>query len=75
MGSPDSPLAGGLKWSTNILTMCGTPRGVNRVYIEGFNTGTTFGLGAATTMGPLILLAGPGPFNGTVGGLFGVIEQ
>jgi len=48
---------------------------VNDVHIEGFNTGTTFGLGAATTMGPLILLAGPGPFNGTVGGLFGLIEQ
>src|SRR5215468_9777314 len=64
--------AGGWKWSTNILTMCATPRGVNDVYIEGFNTGTT--LGAATTMGDLILLAGPGPFNGT-GGLFGLIEQ
>ena len=54
--------------------MCATPRGVNDVYIEGFNMGTTFGLGAATTMGDLILLAGPGPFNGT-GGLFGLIEQ
>ena len=56
--------AGVASWSLNFLNMCGTPPGVDDVYIQGFNTGTTIGLGASTTVGDLILLEGPDPFSG-----------
>lgn len=55
--------AGVAKWSLNFLNMCGTPPGVDDVYISGFQTGTTIGLGASSTIGDLILLEGPDPFN------------
>lgn len=56
--------AGVASWSLNFLNMCGTPPGVDDVYIQGFNTGTTIGLGASSTVGDLILLEGPEPFSG-----------
>jgi hypothetical protein len=56
--------AGVAKWSLNFLNMCGTPPGVDDVYISGFNTGTTIGLGASSTVGDMTLLEGPDPFSG-----------
>jgi hypothetical protein len=56
--------AGVASWSLNFLNMCGTPPGVDDVYLEGFNTGTTIGLGASSTVGDMELLEGPDPFSG-----------
>lgn len=56
--------AGVASWSLNFLNMCGTPPGVDDVYIQGFNTGTTIGLGASCTIGDLVLLEGADPFSG-----------
>jgi hypothetical protein len=56
--------AGIANLSLNFLNMCGTPPGVDDVYISGFNTGTTIGLGASSTVGDLILLEGPDLFRG-----------
>ena len=43
--------------------MMGTPPGVDAVYMM-INTGTTYGVGATTTMGPLQRVAGPMPAGG-----------
>jgi hypothetical protein len=55
--------AGVAKWSLDFLHLCGTPPGVDDVYL-GFNAGTTLGLGASSTVGDLILLEGPDHFTG-----------
>jgi hypothetical protein len=55
--------AGGGNRTVNWLHMLGTPKGVDAVYIQ-INTGTTYGIGASTTAGPLQLVAGPYPSSG-----------
>ena len=52
--------AGAGNYTVNWLNMTGTPPGVDSVYIM-INTGTTYGGGATTTMGPLQRIAGPMP--------------
>jgi hypothetical protein len=52
--------AGGGNYTFNVLHMLGTPKGVHGVYIR-INTGTTYGGGATTTLGPLQRIAGPMP--------------
>jgi hypothetical protein len=56
--------AGGGPYTMNFLNMCGTPPGVDDVYLEFFQTGTTFGAGLSTTVGNMWLLQGPLPFSG-----------
>ncbi|PWT89902.1 MAG: hypothetical protein C5B55_10565 [Blastocatellia bacterium] len=51
---------GGGNYTVNWLHMMGTPHGVKSVYIM-INTGTTYGGGATTTVGPLQRIAGPMP--------------
>ena len=50
--------AGGGNHTINFIHMMGTPEGVDSVYMT-INTGTTYGIGATTTAGPLQLVAGP----------------
>jgi hypothetical protein len=52
--------AGTANHTINFLHMLGTPDGVDSVYMR-VNTGTTYGIGATTTTGPLQLVAGPMP--------------
>jgi len=51
---------GGGNYTANWLHMMGTPEGVNSVYMM-VNTGTTYGVGATTTVGVLQRVAGPMP--------------
>ena len=50
--------AGGGNYTANWLHMMGTPEGVAPVYIR-IDTGTTYGGGATSTVGPLQRIAGP----------------
>lgn len=43
-------------FSKNYLNLIGTPRGVDGVYLEDFETGFTWGAGASTTVGDAIFL-------------------
>lgn len=52
--------AGAGNATLNYLYMAGTPAGVDPVYLE-INTGTTYGAGANSTIGPLQRIAGPMP--------------
>jgi hypothetical protein len=52
--------AGAGNHTINYFHMLGTPDGVDSVYLR-MNTGTTYGVGATTTAGPLQLVAGPMP--------------
>jgi OmpA family len=49
---------GGGNYTKNWVHMMGTPKGVDSVYIM-IDTGTTYGGGATSTLGPLQRLAGP----------------
>lgn len=51
---------GGGNYTVNWLNITGTPEGVDAVYIR-INTGTTYGVGATSTVGPLQRIAGPMP--------------
>jgi hypothetical protein len=55
--------AGGGNYTKNWVHMMGTPKGVDSVYIM-INTGTTYGAGATSTLGPLQRLVGPMPAGG-----------
>jgi hypothetical protein len=54
---------GGGNSTWNWLHMMGTPEGVDSVYIM-IDTGTTYGAGMTTTLGPLQRVAGPMPTGG-----------
>lgn len=50
--------AGAGNYTVNYLNMMGTPKGVDGVYMR-INTGTTYGAGITTTLGPLQRIKGP----------------
>ena len=54
--------AGGGNYTINWIHIIGTPEGVDSAYLQ-INTGTTYGLGATTTVGALQRVAGPMPSN------------
>jgi hypothetical protein len=67
VGDFDGPMrfttAGAGNYTINYIHLLGTPDGVDAVYMR-VNTGTTYGIGATTTAGPLQLVAGPMPSGG-----------
>lgn len=50
--------AGGGNYTVNWINIIGTPEGVDSVYLQ-INTGTTYGLGATSTVGVFQRVAGP----------------
>jgi OmpA family len=55
--------AGTGPYTVNWINMCGTPAGVDEIYMM-INTGITIGAGISSTVGDLILVEGPDPFSG-----------